>query len=186
MLEDNAIIELYNERDEKAIQETANKYGKLLYSISYNIVVNPQDAEECTSDTYLNVWNSIPPKRPHSFKAYILKVVRNISINRLKLSRRKKRGNGEYQIALEEIENTLSVSNERNFIDGIYLRDTLNCFLDTLSNEKREIFIRRYWYFDSIKDISKNYGVGTSKVKMVLLRCRNELKDYLIGEGFLL
>lgn len=185
MLDDSAIVALYNQRNESAIHETDHKYGKLLHSTSYNIVTNTLDAEECVSDTYLNIWNSIPPTIPKSLKAFALRIVRNISINRLTHSQRKKRGNGEYQVALHEIEGTLSEGGGSfDFTDELALQDTMNRFLASLSEEQRAMFIGRYWYFDSIADISHNLGIGSSKVKMTLKRCRESLRTVLQKEGF--
>lgn len=185
MLDDSVIVSLYNQRNESAIHETDQKYGKLLHSTSFNIVANTLDAEECVSDTYLNIWNSIPPAIPKSLKAFALKIVRNISLNRLKHTQRKKRGNGEYQVALDEIEGTLSEgSGNFDFTDELALQDTMNRFLASLSEEQRAMFIGRYWYFDSITDISHSLGIGSSKVKMTLKRCRESLRTVLQKEGF--
>ncbi len=185
MLDDIAIIELYNQRDENAIYETDCKYGRLLKHISSNIVHNSQDAEECVSDTYLKTWNTIPPTWPNNFKAFLLRIGRNIAINKLSYSNRGKRGNGDYQLAVEEIEKIVpDERHSKDISDVIVLRDILTCFLESLSKEQRSIFIGRYWYFDSVSEIANNLGISTSKVKMVLMRCRKHLKDMLEKEDY--
>ncbi len=183
VLDDQAIVALYNQRNERAIQETDQKYGKLLHSTSYNIVANTLDAEECVSDAYLKLWNSIPPTIPKSLKAYALKIIRNLSLNRLKFDQRTKRGDGEFQVAFHELEGILD--DRSDFTDALALQDTMNRFLESLSEEQRSIFTGRYWYFESIADISHNLGIGSSKVKMTLMRCRETLKTVLKKEGYL-
>ncbi|WP_295599429.1 RNA polymerase sigma factor [uncultured Methanobrevibacter sp.] len=187
MLDDKSIIDLFHERDEKAISETEQKYGKLCYKVSLNILHNEQDAEESVSDTLLKLWNSIPPEYPICLKNFILKIIRNLSLNKYKMKHSAKRGHGEYEVVLDEIKDTLpdTVNTNDILIDSIHLRDTLNNFLNNLSTEKRSIFIGRYWYFESISEISKNLGLSTSKVKVVLFRCRVELKQLLLKEGFI-
>lgn len=184
-MDDSAIIELYNRRSESAIRETDLKYGRLLNHVSDNIVHNAQEAEECVSDTYLSTWNAIPPEKPDNFRAFLLRIVRNISINKLTRAHRKKRGGGEYRSALEEMEEAVpDPRSGGNMADEIALRDTINRFLEGLSQEQRAIFIGRYWYFDSVNDIARNLGKGVSMVKMTLLRCRERLRDTLEKEGY--
>ena len=165
-MDDSAIIELYNRRSESAIRETDRKYGRLLNHVSDNIVHNAQEAEECVSDTYLSTWNAIPPEKPDNFRAFLLRIVRNIS-----------KKDRVFPI-------DIGPRSGGNMADEIALRDTINRFLEGLSQEQRAIFIGRYWYFDSVNDIARNLGKGVSMVKMTLLRCRERLRDTLEKEGY--
>lgn len=183
-MDDRDIIELYFKRLETAIVETENKYGKYCFSISNNILRNRQDAEESVNDTYLQAWNSIPPTRPNSLFAYLCKIVRNISLNRIKAKRTQKRGSGEYELVYEELAYMISSPQSANdLIDEIFLKDLINKWLGTLTQEQRLVFVGRYWYFDSIATISSNMNFSVSKTKMLLLRLRNKFKEYLEREG---
>lgn len=183
-MDDRDIIELYFKRLESAITETANKYGKYCFRISYNILRNRQDAEESVNDTYWKAWNAIPPTRPSSLLAYLGKIVRNISLNRIKAKKTQKRGSGEYKLVYEELEGILSSPKFVNeLIDEICLKDLINRWLGTLTAEQRMVFVGRYWYFDSISTISSKMDFSISKTKMLLFRLRNELKEYLESEG---
>lgn len=178
-MEDNQIIELYWQRSESAITETSKKYSRLLVSIALNILGNYSDAEECENDTYIAVWNSIPPTRPNVFSAFLSKIVRNISINRYEYNRAKKR-NSEYDLILSELEDCVAstASVEETYVAG-EIASYIDDFLKTQKQETRVIFVRRYWYADSVKDISKRMKISESKVKTVLFRTRKELQLYL-------
>ena len=183
-MEDAQIIALYNQRLENAIVETDLKYGKLCRGISFHILNNREDSEECVNDTYLNTWNSIPPKEPKCFPAFLSKIVRNISLNKVKYKQTQKRGSGDYYLVLEECESILPSSNPvEESMEMSSLCEMINSFLGTISKQARLVFIGRYWYFDSISDISRKTGFSVSKVKMLLLRTRNELHQYLWKEG---
>lgn len=183
-MDDRDIIALYFRRAESAIDETAKKYGKYCFNISNNILRNHQDAEECVNDTYIRTWNSIPPTKPNSLSAYLAKIVRNISLNRIKAQKAQKRGSGEFELAYEELTGIISSPQSvEDMIDEIFLRDLINRWLDTLSPEQRMVFVGRYWYFDSISTISDKMNFSASKTKMLLLRLRNELRKYLESEG---
>jgi len=183
-MDDRDIIALYFKRLESAITETAKKYGKYCFSISNNILRNRQDAEESVNDTYLQTWNSIPPTKPNCLSAYLAKIVRNISLNRIKASKTQKRGSGEYELAYDELAGIISSPQTvEDLIDEISLRDLINRWLESLSSEQRMVFVGRYWYFDSVTTISTKMDFSVSKTKMLLLRLRNELKEYLESEG---
>ena len=183
-MDDHDIIALYFKRMESAITETANKYGKFCFGISNNILQNRQDAEESVNDTYLQTWNSIPPTKPNCLSAYLAKIVRNISLNRIKAQKTQKRGSGEYELAYEELEGIISSPQSvDDMIDEISLKDLIDRWLETLSPEQRMVFVGRYWYFDSVSTISAKMDFSVSKTKMLLLRLRNELKQYLESEG---
>ena len=180
MIEDEKIIDLFFNRSEKAIQELDIKYGKVCHKLSYNILNNKQDAEECVNDAYLGAWNAIPPTRPNPLLSYIVKIVRNIS---LKIYWRKEaaKRSGHYKIALEEIEGY--ITDQKTVEDEIEARELARIieeFLDTLTVENRVIFMRRYWFADSYKDIAKLVGLSEKNISVRLTRIREKMKQYLI------
>ena len=180
MIDDEKIIELFFERSEQAIRELDIKYGKICHNLSYNIVNSRQDAEECVNDAYLGAWNAIPPTRPNPLLSYIVKIVRNIS---LKIYWRKEaaKRSGHYKIALEEIEGY--IADQKTVEDEIEARE-LACiigeFLDTLTLENRVIFMRRYWFADSYKDIAEFVGLSEKNISVRLTRIREKMKQYFI------
>ena len=183
-MEDEKIIDLYFQRDEAAISESDRKYGHYLKTVSYNVLRNTEDSEECVSDTWLHAWNSIPPTRPRILKAWFAKVTRNLSLNRLQESRAQKRGGGETDVALDELEECLpSVESVEDQIDGIVLSDMITSFLTELPKKHRIIFLQRYFYACEIKEIAELNHVGESYVKTLLFRIRNRLKEALEKEG---
>ena len=178
-MKDERIIELFFERSERAIEALDLKYGRLCHNIAYNILCSLRDAEECVSDTYLAVWNVIPPERPYSLKAYVCKIVRNIS---LKLHRAKNadKRRGEYDISFEEISGCLqSDDNVEQAAEAKELVKIIEDFLDTLTEENRTIFIRRYWFFDSYKNIACAVGLSEKTVSVRLYRIREKMRGYL-------
>ena len=180
MIEDEKIIDLFFNRSEKAIQELDIKYGKVCHKLSYNILNNTQDAEECVNDAYLGAWNAIPPTRPNPLLSYIVKIVRNIS---LKIYWRKEaaKRSGHYKIALEEIEGY--IADQKTVEDEIEARELARIieeFLDTLTVENRVIFMRRYWFADSYKDIAELVGISEKNISVRLTRIREKMKQYLI------
>ncbi len=186
-MEDERIVELYWQRNESAISETKAKYGKYCYSIAYNILKNNEDAEECENDTYLEAWKTIPPQKPKFFSAYLGTITRQKSIDRWRRKTADKRGGGQVQLSLDELENC--ISNENTINDELVAEEIamkISEFLRTLPKNECNIFVRRYWYFDSITDICKRYGYGQSKVKMMLKRTREKLISYLEKEGLLI
>lgn len=181
-MDDNRIIELYFARDERAIAETQDKYGKLIFSIANNILNSREDANECVNDTYLGVWNSIPPERPISFSAYISRIARNLSLKRLEYLSRDKRSRN-LTVSLSELEGVLCDSDIRDGVSDGEISMLISRFLHTQSKEKRNVFIRRYYFFDSVEDISKRYSISQSKVKSMLFHTRRKLKEFLTEEG---
>lgn len=186
-MEDNKIVELYWERSETAITETANKYGRYCNTIAYNILHNKEDAEECVNDTYMKVWGVIPTLRPQRFSSFIGKITRNLSLHKYEYYKAKKRDYDEATITIEELQNCIQNSDKvEGIIDDIALTEVLNRFLFGLSVEKRKVFMRRYWYLSSIKEIAFDYQMTESKVKMILLRVRKDLQKLLEREGIVL
>ncbi len=182
-MEDNQIIELYWLRSENAIAETSAKYGKLLRKIAMNIVGNYSDAEECENDTYIATWNAIPPTRPNILSAFLGKIARNIALNRYEYNKAQKRNN-EFDLVLSELEECIaSKSTVEDAVEEGEVASMLDDFLEGLKKETRVIFVRRYWYSDSVKDIAKRMQISESKVKTVLFRTRKELQDYLAERG---
>ena len=180
MIDDERIIDLFFKRDQQGIRELDIKYGKTCHSLSYNITNSKQDAEECVNDAYLGAWNTIPPTRPNPLLSYIVKIVRNIS---LKIYWRKKaaKRSGNYKIALEEIEGCIAgPQNVEDEMEARELARIIEEFLDTLTLENRVIFMRRYWFADSYKDIAELVGLTEKNISVRLTRIREKMKQYLI------
>lgn len=180
MIDDEKIIALFFQRSERAIQELDTKYGKICHNLSYNILNSKQDAEECVNDAYLGAWNAIPPAKPDPLLSYIVKIVRNISIKTYWKKEAAKRS-GSYTIALQEIEGCIAdqktVGDE---IEAKELAHIIEDFLDTLNQKNRVIFIRRYWFSESYKEIAKLAGLSEKNVSVRLTRIREKMKQYLI------
>lgn len=183
-MDDHQIVELYWARSEKAISETADKYGRYCHSIAYNILHSKEDSEECVNDTWLSAWNSMPEQRLDKLSAFLGRITRNLSLNRLRSYTAEKRGGGQVPLALDELSECVP-ANDRidRIIDDLALAEIFNRFLARLSAEKRKIFMRRYWYLSPVAEIASDYGISESKVKMSLLRSRNALKTLLEKEG---
>lgn len=185
-MEDNKIIELYFGRHETAITETADKYGKYLYSVAYNVLSDNEDSEESVNDTYFTAWNVIPPEKPSILSAFLAKITRNISLNKWRNKNTKKRGNGDIALAFEEIEECVPENSSLyETIETKELAAFINEFLKKLPDSERKIFICRYWYMDSVDDISERFGFSKSKVKSMLHRTRKKLLSHLLKEGVL-
>ena len=183
-MDDNRIVALYWERSENAIRQTEEAYGRYCTAIAKNVLGNGQDAEECVNDAYLRLWNAIPPERPASLRTYLAAVVRRLAIDRRRANCSAKRGGGQYTAVWEELEHTLAAKDGvEEMWDASRLTGLLNRFLDRLPEEKRLVFVMRYWYLDPIDRIARRMGVSVSKVKMMLHRTRKELKEYLTKEG---
>lgn len=183
MMEDSRIIDLYFERSEEAITRTAEKYGRLCRSIAMRIVGSYEDAQECENDTYVAAWNAIPPTRPNILSAFLSRISRNIALNRYEYNRAGKR-NGQFDLVLDELEECLasSCSVEDTYIAG-EVAGMINAFLEKMKMETRVMFVRRYYYADSVKEIAERLAISESKVKTTLFRVRQELRDYLQARG---
>ena len=183
-MDDAQIIDLYWARSELAISETSKKYGTYCFSIAKRILSSEEDAKESVNDTWLAAWNTMPPHRPSILSAFLGKITRRISIDRWRKNTAGKRGGGQVESALDELEDCISESGEPDReVDRIVLTDILNRFLSGLSKDARIIFLQRYWYLLSIRDLAANQGVSESKVKTSLMRSRKKLKEMLKGEG---
>lgn len=185
-MDDRQIINLFKERSETAIAETATKYGKLCHTIAYNILCNEEDTEECVNDAYLKAWEVIPPQIPEKLAAFLGKITRNLAITKYRYKCSKKRGGGQVALALEELAECIPDKNstEQAISDKLFL-EQINTFLETLSIEKRKVFMQRYWYLRPINEIAEEFSMSESKVKMILHRTRNSLKEVLEKEGII-
>jgi RNA polymerase sigma-70 factor (ECF subfamily) len=177
-MEDYQIVDLYWARKEKAIAETDKKYGKMLHSLSYSLLSSHEDAEECVNDTYLGAWNTMPDARPMYLGSFLSKITRRLSIDRWRREHRAKRGG--VAAVVEELSECIPDDNTpaAEYQRGL-LRGELNSFLGTLTEEKRAIFVRRYFYAQPVGVIAKEMGIGEAKVKVVLHRLREQLKERL-------
>lgn len=185
-MDDQKIVDLYWNRSESAITETDRKYGKYCHSIAYNILANNEDAEESVNDTYMEAWKSMPPRRPSILATYLGKITRHISIDCWRSRNRYKRGGGEIVLALEELEDCAAVAQTiEKVLERKELARLINIFLETLPETERRIFLCRYWYLDSIADISGYFGFTASKVTSMLHRTRKKLHTVLEKEGLL-
>ena len=183
-MNDASIIELFWNRNETAITETDNKYGRLCSRVSLNILNSIPDAEECVNDSYLTVWNSIPEDRPEHFSAYLCRIVRNLSLKRLEYNTAAKR-NPDLLASFDELEGCISATeNPENFVDAKALGRSISEFLYLQNEQNRNIFIRRYWYFESVKKIAGDYKMNEERVSVILFRTRKKLKKHLEKEGY--
>lgn len=184
-MQDNDIIDLYWKRNESAIEHTEQKYGSYLRKIAYNILFDWDDSLESVNDTYFKAWNSMPPHKPNILSAYLGKITRELSIDIFRKRNRQKRCASEYAVSLSELEDCLSTGNNTEAsVDLNLLAESINRFLDTLPKEQRTIFVGRYYFMDSIYNISQYYGMSESKVKSMLYRIRIGLRNHLEKEGF--
>lgn len=181
-MEDAKIIELFWARNEEAIAQTDAAYGRKLYVLANRILNNREDAEESVSDTYMKTWESIPPQRPTYFYAFIASICRHLSFHRLDWRQAAKR-NAEMIRLTDELERCIPDTRRNQEMESEELRTVMNDFLESLPKESRLIFMRRYWYGDTIAEIAARYGITKSKVKMQLSRTRSKLRTYLEKEG---
>ncbi|MCD7823068.1 MAG: sigma-70 family RNA polymerase sigma factor [Oscillospiraceae bacterium] len=183
-MDDEKIIGLFFERSESAITELDQKYGSLVRSVSKNVLGSEEDAKEAVNDTYLAVWNRVPPENPENLLAYVLRIAKNRSLNILRAHSAQKR-DSHYQVALTELEECLpGKSDVEAEIDFKELSKAVDSFLETLPTENRVIFLRRYWFSDSLKDIASLTGLTEKTVSVRLVRIRKKLKGYLSERRF--
>ena len=184
-MDDQKIIELYWTRSEDALLATEEKYGKYCYSIAYRILNDHEDAMECVNDTYLRAWNSMPPERPDNLAAFLRKIARNLSLDRYKRDRTEKRGGEQTELALEELE--MCITSGQDPLESMEMQELaglINSFLFEQPERNRNIFLRRYWMLEPVKDIAGFYGESESKIKSILFRMRKKLAKLLEEEGF--
>ena len=182
---DEKIIELYFERNEEAIEKSAEKYGAYCRRIAKNLLNNEEDSEECLNSALLILWNSIPPQKPKNLKLFFAKIARNIALEKLRRKNAKKRGGGETEEIFEELSELIPSDNdtEETVVAG-ELKEIINSFVKNLPEKESKIFIRRYFFFETPKEIGKRFGFSQNRVSVILHRTRKKLKDYLEKEGY--
>lgn len=184
-MDDNKIIDLFENRNQLAIGAVADKYGDYCMKISLNILSDSADSEENVNDTYMQIWNSIPPQKPESLTAYIAKIARNLAINKLKHRNAAKRNASECTLSFAELDEcTPSGVSVENEAEVKMLSRHISDFLYTQKEDVRKVFVRRYFFCDSVEDIADRFGFGLSKVKSMLMRTREKLRAYLQTEGY--
>lgn len=181
-MDDEKIVGLFWQRDERAISETTAKYGRLCGKIAYGILGNIQDSEEIVNTAYMRLWESIPPKNPNPFMPFLAKIVRNLALNRYKAEHTQKRYAGEFAVSLDELDECVP-DKKSEPSDAAQIRDCLNAFLAEQKQSSRQIFVLRYFYCESIEDIAVKTGFSEGKIKSLLFRLRQKLKNYLESEG---
>ena len=181
-MDDEAIILLYNQRSERAIEETSRKYGGLCRSIAYDILQSNEDTEECVNDTYLSLWNSIPPEQPMSLSAYIGRITRNAAVDRIRHNRMKKRGGDQYEALIGELADCIPAV-DGDITDNVAISLAINRFLGSLTPTARLIFMRRYWYMCSTRQIARELRLTETNVRVTLHRARKKFKKLLEEEG---
>lgn len=182
-MEDAHIIELLFARSESAVSALARRFGVRLHAIAMNILCSPRDAEECVNDTYLALWNTIPPERPDPLCAYIYRIGRNTALKRLRSNTAQMR-NSTYDLSLDELVGCIPDESLLETLDARELGRCIDRFLDVQTKENRVIFLRRYWFGDSVRQIARDFGLREGTVSVRLNRIRNALRDYLYKEGY--
>lgn len=183
-MDDRSIVMLFLERNEQGLHEAKTKYGSYCRSIAYGVLRDWQDAEECESDTYLAAWNVIPPQQPTLLAAFLGRITRNLSLKKLRTNTAAKRGGNAAILSLEELSDCIPAG--KSFEEDLQTRelaDSISIFLRALPETQRKVFVLRYWYCDTVREIAGRFGFTQSKVKMMLLRTRADLREYLIKEG---
>ena len=183
-MEDQKILKLLWQRAENAIDALAQKFGKRLFSIAMNILGVYQDTEEAVNDTYLAVWNTVPPKKPEPLAGYVYATGRNISLDRLKYNAAEKR-NSRYDLSIDELADCIPAPALEETVDARELGLAINRFLGTISAENRVLFLRRYWFGDSVQEISKDLGLRENAASVRLGRIRMQLREHLMKEGYM-
>lgn len=182
-MEDASIIELFWERNQQAIEETDKKYGKLCFSVANNLLNNFHDSQECVSDTYLAVWNKIPPTRPNHYPAFLCRISKNLALKKIEYHRANKR-DSNLTLSLDELGDCVSGVNIDAQLSYKQLSVAISTFLYSQKERDRVIFIRRYWFCDDISYIAKRMGLTENNVTLILFRMRQNLRKYLTKEGF--
>ena len=184
-MEDKKIIELYFQRDESAIAETKFKYEKYCLGIAKGILINPSDAEECVSDTFLRAWNAIPPEKPKQLKLFLGRITRNLSVDRLRTNTAQKRGSGETQLALDELSECISAGGDpADALEFRQLQQVIARFLHTLPQREKDLFLCRYFYVETYRDLARRFHIREENARLILSRVRTKLRDFLMKEGF--
>ena len=186
-MDDKMIIDLFYERSEQAIAETRTKYSTIVRRTAFHILNNFQDTEECENDTYLVAWNKIPPETPDPLAAYLCRISRNLALKRYEANTALKR-NSRFDVSIDELKEVFGTTdnNPASDYEVKELTNAIESFLDTLKEDDRKLFVRRYWYGISIQQLAKEFAFSESKVKSMLFRIRNKMREYLRKEGYVL
>ena len=185
-MEDEQIIELYFQRNQQGLAETQQKYGNYLHAITYRILGSNEDAEECVNDTLHQVWNRIPPERPSVFRMFLAKFARNCAINRYRALHAAKRGGGEASVALEELGECIAGNSDpEQSVLSEELSRSIRGFVRALPAKEGDIFLRRYFFTETVKEIAEKYGISPNNVSVVLNRVRKKMKEHLAKEQLL-
>ena len=182
-MEDREIVQLYWDRDERAISESDLKYGPLCRSVAMRVLAVPEDSEECVSDTWLRSWNAIPPRKPDPLGPFLAKITRNLALDRWRRDHAEKRYAGETELALEELEEVVSGESMEEEVQRRELVRVLNGFLESLSEGERDLFLRRYLAFETLESLAEQSGRSVSGVHKRLVRLREKLREHLQKEG---
>ena len=184
-MEDAQIIALFQKRSEDAIVQVRKKYGRICMRLLHNMLQNEQDAQECANDVYLALWNTIPPENPDPLVTYLLKIARNQGLRRITYENAQRRG-GHKAVAFEELEICLaSATNPEQLLERKQLEESVDRFLRKLPKGDRQLFLRRYWFGDSVEEMASTFGWTQGKIKSRLFRMRNRLRNHLVKEGYL-
>lgn len=185
-MEDRQIIQLYWQRDQRAIQETNQKYGAYCFTVAQNVLGSGQDAEECVNDAFLSAWNAIPPQRPDHLRMFLAKLTRRLAFNRWRDARAEKRGGGETALVLEELAECLPSGSDgpQEAAEARELADCVRRFLRDLPERERNVFLRRCFFTEPVSEIARRYGLTENHVSVLLSRTRGRLRDYLAKEGY--
>lgn len=183
-MDDEGIIALFFSRSEQALSETRNRYGRMIRRIAGNLLPSAEDVEECENDTYLGLWNAIPPEHPDPFAAYIARIARNNALSRRRYTAAEKRRGDAYALSLEELEEILPSSSPEDLVSSRELGRSIDRFLSSVNSDARVLFLRRYWFGDSVQTLAKEFGIGENAVSARLSRLRKRLKTFLEQEGF--
>lgn len=185
-MEDSQIVELYLQKNADAISETSSKYGPYCFTIANNILHSPEDSEECVNDTWLHVWNAIPPQRPNVLRMFLAKITRNLSLKRFEAKSAEKRGGGEITLVLDELAECVAGGAD---VEAAYeARELETCvqrFVRSLPERERDVFVRRYFFTESTSSIAERYGLTANNIGVILSRTRKKLKHELMKEGYL-
>lgn len=185
-MEDGRIVELYWQKNADAITESSRKYGAYCFAIADRILHSREDAEECVNDTWLNAWNAIPPGRPGNLKMFLAKITRNLSFNRMDARNAKKRGGGEAELVLDELEDCLADGSDvESACERKELGESIRCFVRRLPRRDGDVFVRRYFFIEPVAEIARRYGLSDNYVMVILSRTRKKLKTHLRKEGYL-
>ena len=184
-MDDGRIVELFLARDESALALAAEKYGSRLLALARNILGDPGEAEECLNDALLAAWNSIPPQKPENLKTYLGKLIREIAVDRWRRNTAQKRVSPASIVSLDELEEMIGAGSVEEAAEEAELSRLISDFLRTLRETERTLFVRRYWYYDSIQQICERSGFSKSRVSVTLLRTRKKLAAYLKKEGYM-